>query len=96
MGEDINSLYLSFKEEKDLFKKVKSLTALRKEKNISLIEISKNVGLSPSYLSHMIRLNKLPELILDGYYSNLISVTHLYIISRLKNIKDMEIGRAHV
>jgi len=89
MDEDINNLYLSFKTEKDPFKKAKILLKLKKDKNVPIKEIGKNVELSSSYLSHILRLNKLPELIIDGFYADLISITHLYIISRLHNTKDM-------
>jgi len=89
MEEAINSLYSNFKNETDPFKKAKILLILKKDKEIPIIQISKNLQLSSSYLSHMLRLNKLPDLIIDGYYSDLISITHLYIISRLHNSKDM-------
>lgn len=89
MSEEIKKLYEDFKNEKDHFIKSNILHKLSKELDIKLAEISKNVNLSPSYISHIMRLKKLPDLIIDGYYSNLISITHLYIISRLLNPKEM-------
>jgi len=89
MNEEIKKLYEDFKFEKDHFKKAIILKELSRSRSISLYEIGKNVGLSSSYLSHILRLLKLPDLIKDGYYSHLITVTHLYIISRLKNEKAM-------
>lgn len=87
--QEINKLYDEFNNEKDHFKKSNLLHKLTKEYNLKLAEISKNIDLSPSYISHIMRLKKLPDLIIDGYYSNQISITHLYIISRLLEVKDM-------
>ena len=87
--QEINKLYDEFNNEKDHFKKSNLLHKLAKEHSLKLAEISKNINLSPSYISHIMRLKKLPDLIIDGYYSNQISITHLYIISRLLEVKDM-------
>lgn len=87
--QEIKNIYDEFNAEKDHFKKSKLLHKLSKEFNIKLEEIGKNINLSPSYISHIMRLIKLPDLIIDGYYSNQITITHLYIISRLTSVKDM-------
>lgn len=87
--QEINTLYDEFNNEKDHFKKSNILHKLTKEYNLKLNEISKHIKLSPSYISHIMRLKKLPDLIIDGYYTKQISITHLYIISRLSNIRDM-------
>lgn len=87
--QEINKLYDEFNNEKDHFKKSNLLHKLTKEYDLKLSEISKNIKLSPSYISHIMRLKKLPDLIIDGYYSNQISITHLYIISRLLEVNDM-------
>lgn len=89
MSVEIKSLYDNFKFESDHFKKAKILRILSKDKGIKFSEIGKNINLSPSYISHILRLLKLPDLIIDGYYSKLIPVTHLYIISRLSTQKEM-------
>lgn len=89
MSIEIKSLYDDFKFEIDHFKKAKILHILSKDKRINFSEIGKNINLSPSYISHILRLLKLPDLIVDGYYSKLVAVTHLYIISRLPTQKDM-------
>ncbi|MFH1827484.1 MAG: hypothetical protein ABH812_03595 [bacterium] len=89
MSVEIKSLYDNFKFETDHFKKAEILHILSKEKGIGFSEIGKNINLSPSYISHILRLLKLPDLIVDGYYSKLIAVTHLYIISRLSTHKEM-------
>lgn len=87
--QEINKLYDEFNNEKDHFKKCNLLHKLTKEHNLKLSEIGKNINLSPSYISHIMRLKKLPELIIDGYYSNQITITHLYIISRLLEAQEM-------
>lgn len=87
--QEINKLYDEFNNEKDHFKKSNLLHKLTQEHDLKLAEISENINLSPSYISHIMRLKKLPDLIIDGYYSNQISITHLYIISRLLEVKDM-------
>lgn len=87
--QEINTLYDEFNNEKDHFKKSNILHKLTKEYNLKLEEIGKHINLSASYISHIMRLKKLPDLIIDGYYTKQISITHLYIISRLSNIKDM-------
>jgi len=89
MSEEINNLYEDFKYETDHFKKAEILHKLSKDNGIGLAEIGKKVDLSPSYISHILRLLKLPDLIVDGYYSKLIAVSHLYIISRLHSQKEM-------
>lgn len=89
MSDEVNSIIEEIKNETDFFKKAKLILFLKKEKQIPLGQISKRVNLKPSYISHILRLNRLPELILDGYYADLISVSHLFIISRLRNEKDM-------
>ena len=89
MDEEIKKLYEDFNFEKNHFKKAEIINDLRKKYDLSLNEIGKSIKLSPSYISHILRLLKLPELIVDGYYSNLISITHLYIISRLHDQKEM-------
>jgi len=89
MSEEIRKLYEDYKYEKNHFKKAEILRELSRDKDINLSEIGKNIGLSASYISHILRLLKLPELIVDGYYSNLVTITHLYIISRLLSEKDM-------
>ncbi len=89
MDADLKERFEQIKKEQDLFIKAKLILALQKDKQLPLVDVAKNIGLKPSYLSHILRLNKLPELIVDGYYSQQISISHLFIISRLKNVDDM-------
>lgn len=73
----------------DFFEKAKLINYLNKEKQIPLKQISETVQVKSSYLCHILRLQKLPELVIDGYYSKLISISHLFIISRLKTDEEM-------
>ncbi len=43
---------------------------------------------SEPYISSMMRLLKLPELVIDGYYAKIIKLTHLLVLSRLDNPDD--------
>jgi len=78
-----------FKTESDIFLKAKILNFLTKEYGLRIIDLSKKIGLKPSYLCHILRLNKLPEIIVDGYYGKMISVSHLFVLSRLKTKEKM-------
>ncbi len=69
----------------DIFEKAKRLNSLIRNNNIRLVDLSKKIGMKPSYICHYLRLNRLPEIVVDGYYSSLISQSHLFIISRLKD-----------
>lgn len=69
--------------QQDVFNKSRLAQTLVVEKEISLKEIADAVGKHPSYISHLLRILKLPQLVVDGYYAGQISATHLMILSRL-------------
>jgi ParB-like chromosome segregation protein Spo0J len=71
------------KKEQDIFKKAELIHYLVHEKEIHLTQISKILGTLPSYLSNVLRLLTLPDLVRDSYYSKILSLTHLLILSRL-------------
>jgi transcriptional regulator with XRE-family HTH domain len=85
MDQEIVKIFTQIKEATDYFQKAQLILFLKRDKGLRLIEISAQTGLKPAYISHLLRLNRLPELVKDGYYSQLVSVSHLFIISRLKN-----------
>lgn len=89
MDQEIDSVSTQIKDSQDYFQKAKLLLFLKRDKGVRVSEIGKKIGLKPSYISHILRLNHLPELVKDGYYSKLISVSHLFIISRLKTHKQI-------
>jgi SepF-like predicted cell division protein (DUF552 family) len=74
--------------EKDIFAKTRLIQeAIQdgcKGKDIAL-----KLSVKPSYISNLLRILKLPEIIIDGYYSNTISLSHLIVLSRLKTEEDL-------
>ena len=89
MSTSVDELINKVKNSKDFFYKAKLLIYLKKDKQISNKELSKITHIKPSYLCHILRLNRLPELVIDSYYSHLVSISHLFILSRLKDQKQI-------
>lgn len=89
MNERILELFELTKSQKDPFEKARLINQLKKENGLSLIEISRSIDIKPSYICHILRLLKCPDLIVDGYYSHVVSISHLFIISRLKDEQSM-------
>lgn len=89
MDEETKKIIDQVKSETDIFSKAKLLFYLTKEKDIPIIQLAKTLSTSSAYICHLLRLLRLPEIIIDGYYSKTISVSHLMTISRLKNKEDM-------
>lgn len=65
------------------------LFQLHKKEGIKIVDLAKITNKKPAALAHLIRLNKLPDTIIDGFLSQMISLSHLYVISRLKNEDEM-------
>lgn len=89
MEQDIVDYIEQIKRETDYFGKTKLINFLVHQKNIRIKDLAASLGLKPSYLCHIMRLNKLSEIIMDGYYSRLISMSHLFVISLLKSQTDI-------
>lgn len=89
MNNDVDKIIQQINQEKDIINKAKYLSFLVKDKQQRIIDLSKRLKLKSSYLCHLLRLNKLLPTIVDGYYSNLISISHLFVISRVKDKKKM-------
>lgn len=77
------------KNEKDVFSKAKLIRYLLREKNYRVIDLAKTLSITPAYICHLNRLNTLPVIIIDGYYSKLISISILFVISRIKDEKKL-------
>ncbi len=77
------------KKETDVFTKAKLIRFLLTEKNFRVIDLAKKLSITSSYLCHLNRLNNLPEIIVDGFYSKLVDVSHLFLISRVKDEKKL-------
>lgn len=71
------------KSEKNPLRQARLISDLRKLNLISNVKLAELLGVKPSHLSHLIRILRLPEIVLDGYASRLLSLTHLIIMSRV-------------
>jgi len=89
MNEDINSIITQIKSETDIFNKAKLIDHLIHKRGYRLKDIAEKLKMKPAYVCHILRLNKIPDIIIDGYYSQLVSSSHLYVISRLKTNDQM-------
>ena len=96
MGDEVNQIFSNLFSEKDIFKKAQFLRTLKKEKDIPVKDIAKRLNIKPSYVSHILRLNKLPPLVIDGYYNKSLTPTHLYILARLHKQEEMIMAYEHV
>ena len=85
----VEELINILKQEKSPIVQGKILYQLTKKEGVLLTKIAQILNKKPSALSHLIRLNKLPETIIDGYLGNIISLSHLYVISRLDDEQSM-------
>ena len=83
-------LFNLLKDEKDILRKSRIIHQLRVDKEIPLKKIAEVLQKHPSYISHMIRLLRIPHLAIDGYYAGQVSATHLMIVSRLQTEKQMK------
>lgn len=89
MEQDVLDYIEQIKREQDYFGKTKLINFLIRQKNVKVKDLAASLGLKPSYLCHIMRLTKLSEIIMDGYYSKLISMSHLFVISLLKTQTDI-------
>ncbi|PIU74576.1 hypothetical protein CO005_03110 [Candidatus Roizmanbacteria bacterium CG_4_8_14_3_um_filter_34_9] len=89
MIQDITSLLNQIKEDKDIFQKSRLLEYIIKEKNLRIVDLAKKIGFKPSYICHLLRLKKIPDVVMDGYYSKSVSSSHIYLLSRLNDKKQM-------
>lgn len=74
--------------EKDPLIKAGILKKLHLEYEIQTKELAKFLKVSEPYISSMMRLLKLPELVIDGYHSKIIKLTHLLVLSRLDDPEE--------
>jgi len=89
MEQDIVEYVEQIKSESDYFGKTKIINFLVHQKKIRIKDLAQALGIKPSYLCHIMRLNKLSEIIMDGYYSKLITMSHLFVISLLQSESDI-------
>jgi len=89
MEEDTLRIIEQVKKETDYFSKGKLISYLVKQKNVRVKDVATALQMKPSYVCHFMRLNKLSEVVMDGYYSKLITISHLFVLSLLKSQEDM-------
>lgn len=89
MSTSIEELINVLRQEKSPIIQGKILYQLTKKEGVLLTKIAQTLNKKPSALSHLIRLNRLPETIIDGYLGNIVSLSHLYVISRLDDEQSM-------
>ncbi|MDO8741645.1 MAG: hypothetical protein Q7J11_00695, partial [Candidatus Roizmanbacteria bacterium] len=87
--QDIAPLLKQIKEDKDIFQKSRLIEYLIREKSLRVIDLAGKLGYKSSYICHLLRLKKIPEALIDGYYSKSISSSHIFILSRLNDKKQM-------
>ncbi|MBI3619912.1 hypothetical protein HY214_02095 [Candidatus Roizmanbacteria bacterium] len=86
---EIQGLIESVKNETNPVLRGRLIHFLVKDKQLRIKDLSRELKIKESYLCHLLRLIKLPEIVVDGYYSGLISLSHLFIISRLSKSQEM-------
>lgn len=89
MIQDLTPILKQIREDKDIFQKSRLIQYLLKERNLRIIDLANKIGYKSSYICHLVRLKKIPEVLVDGYYSKSISSSHLFLISRLNDKKQM-------
>lgn len=75
--------------EKDLFVKAQLIESLIKDEGYTIRHVAQALGISSSYICNLFRMLTLPELVRDGYYMRHITMSHLSILSRLHNPKEV-------
>lgn len=73
----------------DYFTKAKLIDFLVHQKHVKIKDLASALHMKQAYLCHIMRLVKISEIIMDGYYANLISISHLFVLSLLPSSDDM-------
>ncbi len=83
--EKTQELFDSLNAEQDVLQKAVLVQTLVRDREVSVKRIGRAIQKHPSYVSHLLRLIKIPQIVVDGYYGKLITATHLMSISRLSS-----------
>ncbi len=89
MKNSVSELLDTLHKEKDSFKRAKIIHHLYKGEMIPLKDIAIHLKKHPSYVSHYLRILKLPEIVIDGYYGKNVSCAHLMMLSRLDDEQEI-------
>lgn len=92
MHSEIDAIVEQIKKEENFITKARLLRFLTVDKGLRIKDVSRMIGMKESYVCHILRLNKLGDMIVDGYYSKLISISHLFIISRLRSTEEIRLA----
>lgn len=87
--EDVQQLLQKIEGEQNIFTKARLLLHLKVDKGMSIKDIAKALSTSSVSICSMLRLLRVPDIVSDGYFVGNISLTHLYILSRLKKEEEM-------
>lgn len=87
--DEIESVYQEITKTKDPLKKAHLINRLKLDYQLKIKDIATRLNTKSPNISNLLRIIRLPDLVLDGYYSGVITLTHLQIISRLNNINDI-------
>ncbi|QQS43707.1 hypothetical protein IPM65_06240 [Candidatus Roizmanbacteria bacterium] len=82
-------LFDKLNQEKDVLQKAEIVKRLRFDREVSVKRIARAIHKHPSYVSHLLRLTKIPQIVVDGYYAEQLSPTHLMILSRLQTEEEI-------
>ncbi len=82
-------LFDKLNQEQDVLQKAEIVKRLRFDREVSVKRIARAIHKHPSYVSHLLRLTKIPQIVVDGYYAEQLSPTHLMILSRLKTEEEI-------
>lgn len=89
MDYSIEDYINKIKEEKNIILKSKYINFLHFDKQVRTKDLAEYLKLKPSYISNLYRLRKLPDYIIDGYYSKTIPKSVLFTLSRLNTENQM-------
>ncbi len=82
-------LFDKLNREQDVLQKAIIVKQLRFDREVSVKRIARAIHKHPSYVSHLLRITKIPRIVIDGYYSEQLSATHLMILSRLQTQEEI-------
>ena len=86
MTSNIDLLLQKFITEDNFIEKAHILKELKDNYGLRIIDLSQKTGVKPAYICHILRLNQLPEMVIDGFYSSMISISHLFVLSRINDM----------
>lgn len=89
MSSNIEEKFEQIEKETDVFTQSKLLSQLIRDEDVLIKDIASRLEKKSSYICHLLRLRRIPEILIDGYYSSQISLSHLFVLSRLKDSEKM-------